>query len=278
MKNQNDIYVPDLVKTFKLPEISLTKHCLEVIADVLGAKKMTFDDDYDITILDNIIIEKYGEVLDFFNDKHSCGAKSSIETPLMTMNYGWLYGINGAKPYEQNEEDKCVMVEVEHLYASLMIKYGFLSRSVPNPEIFEEIYKKKKNFDKNGTKDDQNSMSHRVVVNGTYGAMSLNKNNPLYDARQSNNITINAQLFMLDLIEKLENSGELLYVNTDRLIYKVNDYTDFKNECEKWSERTKLNLKLDEISNFKQKGLFHYEFTKSDGTKYKKNMQKSNNS
>lgn len=267
MKNKNDIYVPDLVKTFNLPETSLTKHCLEVIADVLGAKKMTFDDDYDITILDNIVIEKYGEVLDFFNDEHSRGLKSSIETPLMTMNYGWSYGLNGAKSYEQNEEDKCVMIEVEHLYASLMIKYGFLSRCVSNPEIFEEIYKKKKNFDKNETKDDQNAMSYRVVVNGTYGAMSINKNNPLYDMRQSNNITVNAQLFMLDLIEKLENSGELLHVNTDRLIYKVNDYSVFKNECEKWSERTKLNLILDEISNFNQKGLFHYEFIKSDGTK-----------
>lgn len=266
MKNKNDIYVPDLVKTFNLPETSLTKHCLEVIADVLGAKKMTFDDDYDITILDNIVIEKYGEVLDFFNDEHSRGLKSSIETPLMTMNYGWSYGLNGAKSYEQNEEDKCVMIEVEHLYASLMIKYGFLSRCVSNPEIFEEIYKKKKNFDKNETKDDQNAMSYRVVVNGTYGAMSINKNNSLYDMRLSNNITVNAQLFMLDLIEKLENSGELLHVNTDRLIYKVNDYSVFKNECEKWSERTKLNLILDEISNFNQKGLFHYEFIKSDGT------------
>ena len=274
MKNKNDIYVPDLVKTFQLPETSLTKHCLEVIADVLGAKKMTFDDDYDITILDNIVIEKYGEVLDFFNDEHSYGLKSSIETPLMTMNYGWSYGINGAKPYEQNEEDKCVLIDVEHLYASLMIKYGFLSRCVPNPEIFEEIYKRKKNFDKNGTKDDQNAISHRVVVNGTYGAMSINKNNPLYDMRQSNNIKVNAQLFMLDLIEKLENSGELLHVHTDRLIYKVNDYSVFKNECEKWSKRTKLNLKLDEISNFNQKGLFHYEFTKSDGTKVVKDSFK----
>lgn len=266
-KNKNDIYVPDLVKTFQLPKSSLTKHCLEVIADVLGAKKMTFDDDYDITILDNIVIEKYGEVLDFFNDKQSRGLKSSIETPLMTINYGWLYGINGAKPYEQNEEDKCVVINVEHLYASLMINYGFLSRCVSNPEIFEEIYKKKKNFDKNGTKDDQNAISHRVVVNGTYGAMSINKDNPLYDMRQSNNIKVNAQLFILDLIEKLENSGELLLVNTDRLIYKVNNYSVFKNECEKWSERTKLNLKLNEISNFNQKGLFDYEFMKSDGTK-----------
>lgn len=266
-KNKNDIYVPNLVKTFQLPESSLTKHCLEVIADVLGAKKIIFDDDYDISILDNIVIEKYGEVLDFFNDGHSRGLKSSIETPLMTINYGWLYGINGAKPYEQNEEDECVVIDVEHLYASLMINYGFLSRCVPNPEIFKEIYKKKKNFDKNGTKDDQNAMSYRVVVNGTYGAMSINKDNPLYDMRQSNNIKVNAQLFMLDLIEKLENNGELLHVNTDRLIYKVNNYSVFKNECEKWSERTKLNLMLDEISNFKQKGLFHYEFTKSDGTK-----------
>ena len=270
--NRNDIYVPDLVKTFNLPETSLTKHCLEVIADVLGAKKTAFDDDYDITILDNIVIEKYGEVLDFFNDEHSRGLKSSIETPLMTMNYGWLYGINGAKPYEQNEKDKCVMIEVEHLYASLMIKYGFLSRCVSNPEIFEEIYKKKTDFDKNGVKDDPIAVSHRVVVNGTYGAMSINKNNPLYDMRQVNNICVNGQLFMLDLIEKLENSGELLHANTDRLIYKVNDYSKFQNECEKWSERTKLNLEIDEISKFKQKGLFHYEFEKSDGNKVSKGV------
>ena len=269
---KNDIYVPDLVKTFQLPETSLTKHCLEVIADVLGAKKMSFDDDYDITILDNIVIEKYGKVLDFFNDEHSRGLKSSIETSSMTMKYGWSYGINGAKPYEQKENDRCVLLDVEHLYASLMIKYGFLSRCVSNPEIFEEIYKKKTDFDKNGVKYDPIRVSYRVVVNGTYGAMSINKDNPLYDMRQSNNINVNAQLFMLDLIEKLENSGELLHANTDRLIYKVNDYSNFQNECQKWSERTKLNLEIDEISNFNQKGLFHYEFEKSDGNKVSKGV------
>lgn len=148
-----------------------------------------------------------------------------------------------------------------------MIKYGFLSRCVSNPEIFEEIYKKKTDFDKNGVKYDPITVSYRVVVNGTYGAMSINEDNPLYDVRQVNNICVNGQLFMLDLIEKLENSGELLCANTDRLIYKVNDYSTFQNECQKWSERTKLNLEVEEISNFKQKGLFHYEFEKSDGNK-----------
>lgn len=271
---KNDIYVPDMVKTFQLPESSLSKHCLEVIADVLGAEKKTLNDDYDITILENIIIEKYKEVLESFSKENSHGFKISFSVSGVSLNFGWGdnvlgtgYGINGAKTYEQKENDRCVMLNVEQLYASLMIKYGFLSRCVSNPEIFEEIYKKKTDFDKNGVKYDPIRVSYRVVVNGTYGAMSINEDNPLYDMRQVNNICVNAQLFMLDLIEKLENSGELLHVNTDRLIYKVNDYSVFKNECEKWSERTKLNLKLDEISNFKQKGLFHYEFTKSDGTK-----------
>jgi hypothetical protein len=278
---KNDIYVPDMVKTFQLPESSLSKHCLEVIADVLGAEKKSFDDDYDITILENIVIEKYKEVLESFSKENSHGFKTSFSVSGVSLNFGWGdevwgagYGINGAKTYEQKENDRCVILDVEHLYASLMIKYGFLSRCVSNPEIFEEIYKKKTDFDKNGVKYDPIAVSYRVVVNGTYGAMSINEDNPLYDVRQVNNICINGQLFMLDLIEKLEHSGELLHVNTDRLIYKVNDYSVFKNECEKWSERTKLNLKLDEISNFNQKGLFHYEFTKSDGTKIVKEIFK----
>lgn len=277
--NRNDIYVPDMVKTFQLPESSLSKHCLEVIADVLGAEKKSFDDDYDITILDNIVIEKCGEVLDSFKKKDSHGFKSTFAISDIPIKIGWGdevwgggYGINGAKHYEQKENERCVMLNVEHLYASLMIRYGFLSRCVANPEIFEEIYKKKTEFDKNGVKDDPVAMSHRVVVNGTYGAMSINEDNPLYDMRQVNNICVNGQLFMLDLIEKLENSGELLYANTDRLIYKVNDYSKFQNECEKWSERTKLNLEIEEISNFKQKGLFHYEFEKSDGNKVSKGV------
>ena len=276
---KNDIYVPDMVKTFQLPESSLSKHCLEVIADVLGAEKKSFDDDYDITILENIVIEKYKEVLDSFSKENSHGFKTSFSVSGVSLNFGWGdevwgagYGINGAKTYEQKENDRCVMLNVEHLYTSLMIKYEFLSRNVPNPEIFEEIYKKKTDFDKNAVKDDPIAVSHRVVVNGTYGAMSINKNNPLYDMRQVNNICVNGQLFMLDLIEKLENSGELLHVNTDRLIYKINDYSVFKNECEKWSERTKLNLKLDEISNFNQKGLFHYEYEKMDGNKVSKGV------
>ena len=281
---KNDIYVPDMVKTFQLPESSLSKHCLEVIADVLGAEKKSFNDDYDITILDNIVIEKYEEVLENFKKKDSHGFKTSFSVSGVSLNFGWGdevwgagYGINGAKTYEQKENDRCVVLDVEHLYASLMIKYGFLSRCVANPEIFEEIYKKKTEFDRNGVKDDPIAVSHRVVVNGTYGAMSINKDNPLYDMRQVNNICANGQLFMLDLIEKLENCGELLHANTDRLIYKVNDYSVFKNECEKWSERTKLNLEIDEISNFKQKGLFHYEFEKSDGNKVSRGVLVRNN-
>ena len=276
---KNDIYVSDMVKTFQLPESSLSKHCLEVIADVLGAEKKSFDDDYNITILDNIVIEKYKEVLESFSKENSHGFKTSFSVSGVSLKFGWGdevwgtgYGINGAKTYEQKENDRCVMLDVEHLYASLMIKYGFLSRCVSNPEIFEEIYKKKTDFDKNGVKYDPIRVSYRVVVNGTYGAMSINKDNPLYDVRQVNNICVNGQLFMLDLIEKLENSGELLHVHTDRLIYKVNDYSKFQNVCQKWSERTKLNLEIEEISNFNQKGLFHYEFEKSDGTKVSKGL------
>ena len=104
---KNDIYVPDMVKTFQLPESSLSKHCLEVIADVLGAEKKSFDDDYDITILDNIVIEKYKEVLESFSKENSHGFKTSFSVSGVSLNFGWGdnvlgtgYGINGVKTYE----------------------------------------------------------------------------------------------------------------------------------------------------------------------------------
>ena len=83
--------------------------------------------------------------------------------------------------------------------------------------------------------------------------------NPLYDPRQSNHTCIWGQLFLVDLIDKLEDHCEIINTNTDGLIVKINgNYDEIVNIVHEFEARTQLEFEIDRATKIRQRNVNNY--------------------
>jgi DNA polymerase elongation subunit (family B) len=145
-----------------------------------------------------------------------------------------------------------------------MIEYDLLSRSVFNRNKYTEIRDERIRL--KGIKDPR-EYPRKIVLNSTFGAQK-DKYNALYDPRKANEICIYGQLFLLDLVEKLEGTGKLIQSNTDGVIFQLqhkSEYDGFVKICEEWSKRTKMGLEYEVAKRIIQKDVNNYILVMDDG-------------
>ena len=177
-------------------------------------------------------------------------------------------GVHGALE-KYKGEGYYLMADVASLYPSLMIEYDLLSRncSKQGKERYKQIYNERLILKAQGKKDEQAPL--KLVLNGTYGAMK-DKNNTLYDPLQANLVCLYGQLFLLDLIEKLEKVQglKLIQSNTDGILLKMQNYEDYyliDDICYEWEKRTNLKLEFEEFERVFQKDVNNYLIINSEG-------------
>jgi len=241
--------------------ISKTKPQLS--AQILGAVKKDYYDEFDLDFPSTLKINKYTAVLDWYNDPQNRryynekGKKNQLEIMIAGVPHVFGYGgIHGALP-KYNGQGYYINMDVASYYPGLMIKYGLLSRSVKNPAKFEEIYRQRLEYKKAG-----NSLEKilKLVINSTFGA-SKDKSNPLFDPLQANKICIYGQLFLLDLMERLEAHCQIIQSNTDGVLIKLHNYEDYDlidDICFEWEQRTGMTLEFDEFRKVYQKDVNNY--------------------
>jgi DNA polymerase elongation subunit (family B) len=104
-----------------------------------------------------------------------------------------------------------------------MTLFGYTSRNIPDPKIYEDMLEKRMIAKKNGDKATANAL--KLVANTTYGA-TLNKYNDLYDPLMGRSVCITGQLFLLELANHLRTDCETLKViqiNTDGIMVSFDD-------------------------------------------------------
>lgn len=249
-----------LIETFKLPLSYLTKTKAQLSAIVLGAKKETRNDEWDIVFPDTIrISEKYMHVWDWFKNPRNRSEKKGTEyvTEIAGVEHVFAWGgVHGAK-YNYVGEGLIVHCDVASLYPSIMIEYNLLSRNVSDPSKFKEIRDQRIIFKK---AKDVRQAPLKIVLNSTYGA-SNDIYNPLYDPRQAHSVCAAGQLFLLDLIEKLEDYCTLIQSNTDGLFLAVKDQetlVKIKEIAKEWETRTRLDLDWEIVNKIVQKDVNNY--------------------
>lgn len=150
--------------------------------------------------------------------------------------------------------------DVASYYPSLMIINGYTSRSIPSPQKFEEVYRKRIAAKKSGDTDTANAL--KLVLNTTYGA-TLNRYNDLYDPLMARSVCISGQLYLLELANHLLADIPYLKVvqlNTDGIMVEFDDsqYSDVKAIIDEWQERTHFVLEEDNIRKIVQKDVNGY--------------------
>lgn len=276
----------NLLKTFDLPLSNISKTQAQLSALALGCVDIDWDDEFDLQFVDTLQIRKYKSVVDWFEQqkltspdslKHPSyeeyiKAKKEFYQRSLTVDvcgvphvFGWG-GIHGAPDQPVHRKGMLIHVDVTSFYPSIMIRYDMLSRSVKDKAVYKKIYDTRVALKAAGKKAEQ--APYKIILNSTYG-ICKDPFSAAYDPRQANNVCINGQLLLLDLLEHLEGSCEVIQSNTDGLIIQIADtdsaFDKIDDICFEWEQRTGMQLGFDIISEIWQKDVNNYLFTYEDG-------------
>jgi hypothetical protein len=271
-KNEFDSQM-QLVKTFNLPLSHLGKTQAQLAAIILGAKKKKLKDEWNIRLPDNVLLGKYKEVGDWFLNKENHNVDAKLEITICgiphTIAWGGIHaGLSKTQVYCSPDE-VIFDVDVDQLYPSLMIEYNLLSRAVEEPKKFQNILDKSLELKKLGKKKEREP--YKRICNITYGAEG-DKFNPMYDPLHRNLVCVFGQVFIIDLLDKVEDIITLLNSNTDGIFVKLKrkDVDEFKRRVHGWEERTRLHMSYDEFSCMYSKDVNNYVGIRPDGSYHSK--------
>ena len=256
-----------LIKMYNLPLSYISKTKTQLSATVLGARKPFRDrtDEFDITLVDTLRIDKYKHVVDWFMNPYNRDYDKSLVTDIGGVEHTFAWGgLHGAVE-KYHGTGLFLHVDVHSYYPNLMRVYDFLSRNVADADKFIEIINLRLQY-----KEEKNPLQQplKIVLNSTYGG-SKDKYNQLFDPLMANNICVNGQLLLLDLLEHLEvvPSYQLIQSNTDGLIIKIDeqDFDLVDDICYEWETRTGMGLGFDYIKEIYQGDVNNYLFISEDG-------------
>lgn len=257
-----------LINEFQLPLKHISKTQAQLASTILGATKKETNDAYDIFLPNTLIINKYSNVLEFF--KNYTGDPKELKTEILGVPHVFAGGgVHGAitKYYcECGPNELMIMADVDQLYPTIMTEYNLLSRGVSQPVKFKNILDTSLKL--KAEKKKREREPYKRICNITYGAEG-DKYNAMYDPRNRLLVCIYGQLFLLDLIEKLEviSSLKLIQSNTDGILVKIKreDFDLFDDIVYEWEQRTHLHMSFDFYKKIYQKDVNNYLIVEMDG-------------
>lgn len=261
----------DEVKSLSVTNAKLT-------AMMLRAKRKEWDDGRDYVYPENLNRSVIPQpILDFFDTIHDMSVpdeqlfKTSVEIEIggMPVKYAWG-GVHGSLTtyFEEANEDRIIQNrDVSSLYPSLIETYNYLSRNVPDPELFYAI--KRDRIEAKHTGDKQTAKDLKLPLNTVSGAQE-NKHNDLYDPLPTRSLRISGQLFLTVLTMRLLDACEtikLLNLNTDGLMYSIDkkELPLVDKICGEWEAETKFELETDDIQKVWIKDVNNLLLIKTDG-------------
>jgi len=253
-----------LLNTFRLPLKMVHKTKPQLAAIILGATRHSYQDEFQIALPDTLRLGKYQYVAEWYKHPGNLDYNKSLKTDVVGIPHVFAWGgLHGAIANYRGE-GQYLSIDVASYYPALMIEYGFLSRSVADPDKYRQIRDERIRL-----KKEKNPLQqpYKIVLNSTYGAMK-DKYNALFDPRQANNVCVGGQLLLLDLIEKLEPHGALIQSNTDGIIMKIHDRAmeAIREICEEWEARTRMVLEFERFVRIFQKDVNNYLILREDNT------------
>ena len=250
----------------------------KLTAMMLGAVRQEWNDGRDYVYpsnLDKSIIPK--DIISFFDTIHDNNIpdddlfSTSLETTIgdMPCKYAWG-GVHGSLTSYFGESSGARVIQnrdVSSLYPSLIEEYNYLSRNVPDPQLFYDIRQARINAKHNG--DKQTAKDLKLPLNTVSGAQE-NKYNDLYDPLPTRSLRISGQLFLTMLAMQLLNNCKtikLLNFNTDGLMYSVDEseLPIVDKISAEWEKTTRFELETDDISRVWIKDVNNLLLIKTNG-------------
>lgn len=180
--------------------------------------------------------------------------------------------------YEPANDELMIDLDVASFYPNLAIKNNLRPQHLGEvfTKVYGDIYEQRKLYDK------KNPINYvfKIILNSLFG-LSKEPNGYVYDPKLTYSITVNGQLSLLMLYEKIFQTlkyTKFIQCNTDglTLIIKKEEYDLLKSICKWWEDLTQLALEeakytkmvINDVNNYlsistkgeiKKKGLFETE-------------------
>mgnify|MGYP003371414481 CR=1 FL=1 len=265
-----------LVKMYNLPINFIDTTDAKLTSKVLKAERVHGrTDEFDIILPDTLQLNKYQYIADWYLNDNNHNYESTLSTMVYGLKHDYAWGGFHAAEPNVIVEGFIVDSDIASLYPSLMIEYGLLSRNIPLE--YQGLYEEIKN-NRIKLKKEKNPLQEalKLILNTTYGILK-DVNNDMYDPNSSNLVCIFGQLLMTDLIEKLEeyfgSRLKLIQSNTDGIFIKLESealFDEYKEVCQKWSERTGLVVEHEQYVKMVQKDVNDYIAIREDGSTHRK--------
>lgn len=262
----------ELCKAYGLPLSNMDRTIGNLTATIVGTRKFVPTNVFDITFSPNLRLSKYAYVQEWFRKELARGAagetvssdKLTTDVAGTSCTFSWG-GLHSGIP-KLHVTGHIVAVDVASLYPSLMVVNGFYSRAMTNPERYYDMYHKRLKY-----KAEHHPLNYpfKLALNSTNGKYN-EATSPLYDPLAFRNVTINGQLFVLDLAEKIEaqTNCRLLQLNTDGAYYELKDKSDLErlqNIIAQWEARSGLKMEIEHYTELHQRDVNNYIMIDADG-------------
>lgn len=255
----------DIMKEFNLPASCLSITGTQIAEEVLHATRIEGIEDWvQLPKMYPNLQVKHQEVLDFFLNRDYAKGKT-LDVMLCGVEHRLASGgIHGAKRKYHCKE--ALYFDVSGYYNLIMILLDLLPRSIPDEYklLYKHMYKQQLILKKT---DPGKRGVYKTILLSVFGAMN-NKYCRFYDPYRGDLVRLSGQMFLVDLLEKLEGKVEVVQSNTDGIIAEIlpgiakDDVVAIINE---WQSRTGFVLKLESISDVWQRDVNCYCYRDADG-------------
>lgn len=179
---------------------------------------------------------------------------------------GGIHGSLTSKIAKQTKAYEIVDADVSSMYPNIAISNNVYPEHLSTKfcAIYKDVYEQRKSFPKGSA---ENAML-KLALNGVYGD-SNNQFSPFFDPAYTMKITINGQLSLCLLAEKLLTIEglKLIQVNTDgvTVAMKRENRAQYDEICAAWQKQVKLDLEFAEYDRMLIRDVNNYIAVYTDG-------------
>lgn len=259
----------NLLKEFSIDKKYLTATEAKLATMALHAKQIPgLENSYVKPTVYSTMLIKNKAAIDFYlNEDFRKGKKLTITLCGIEHQMG-SGGIHAA--IKKCHETDIIYLDVSGYYNLVMINYDLLPRTIPQEgkDLYNYMYHEQLKL--KGV-DDAKRWVYKTILLSVFGA-SMNKYTDFYDPQVGSLITIVGQMFLVDLLEKLEGKIKLIQSNTDGIMVKPLS-TSSKDEVlsivNEWCTRTGFVIKPKYIKELWQRDVNNYCYSSEDISKYR---------
>lgn len=243
---------------------------LQTWRDKIELGKLVFDYvEFDNYEFQNVLEQIKNTVV--VETKGALSIQAEIDGFSFDFGLGGIHGSVEGQAIHSDDEYVLIDADVASYYPNLAIQNNVFPEHLSEEfcKVYLDVYNQRKGY-KKGTVE---NAAMKLALNGVYGD-SNSKYSPFYDPNYTMTITVNGQLLLCMLAEKLMKipSLKMVQINTDGLTVKLpRKYVDYYYEvCNWWQALTKLELEYVEYKSMYIRDVNNYIAVDiNDKVKYK---------